>query len=251
MPFAIFDLDQTLLPYDTQALFCNFVLRKHPLRRSYLALFGPAVLLKAVRLISTRTLKRVFCSYLYGLTQCQREELLRSFVEEAVMPALYPEVLAELERHRDAGRTLILNSASPQFYVSAIGSRLGFHHSIGTALRVTDPMALIPQIDGPNNKYEAKLKAMRHLMPVELSLPLPGAWAYSDSKADLPLLRFVENPVAVHPDPFLRNVAENEHWTILTPLRPNPTRAMYLRDCAWQALGLFRGQLPKVLETAS
>lgn len=250
MSFAIFDLDQTLLPYDTQALFCNFVLQKHPLRRSYLALFGPAVLLKGARLISTRTLKRVFSSYLCGLTRSDLEKLAGDFVEEAVMPVLYPEVVAELERHRAAGRTLILNSASPEFYVKVIGTRLGFHHSIGTALRLTDPMALIPQIDGPNNKCEAKLEAMRHLMPEELSLPLAGAWAYSDSKADLPLLRYVENPVTVHPDSFLRNIASHGHWPILTPPRPNPTRATFLRDCVFQALGVFHGQAPKMLKTA-
>jgi HAD superfamily hydrolase (TIGR01490 family) len=239
MSFAIFDLDQTLLPFDTQVLFCNYVLKKHPLRRAYLALFGPAALLKAVHLLSTRTLKRVFSSYLHGLRQGELEKLVSGFVEEAVMPVLYAEVMAEVERHRAAGRILILNSASPHFYVNAIGRRLGFHHSIGTALRLSDPMALLPEIDGPNNKYDAKLKAMRHLMPVDLSLPLPGAWAYSDSKADLPLLRFVENPVTVHPDRFLKNIAEQEHWTILTPPRPNPTRANFLRDCLLQALGCF------------
>lgn len=240
MSFAIFDLDQTLLPYDTQVLFCNHVLKRHPLRRAYLLAFGPAVLLRGIRLINTRTLKRVFLSYLRGLSQTRLEELLTSFVEEEVVPSLYPEVMAEVERHRAAGRTLILNSASPAFCVQAIGSRLGFHHSIGTAVRTSDPMPGFPEIAGANNKYEVKLKAMRHLMPIELSLPLPGAWAYSDSKADLPLLRFVENPVAIHPDPFLKNIAEQEHWPILTPSRPNATRANFIRDCGLQALGMFR-----------
>ena len=244
MSFAIFDLDQTLLPYDTQVLFCNYVLQRHPLRRSYLFLFGPATLLKAARLISTRTLKRVFCSYLCGLSQPQLEKLVSAFVEEAVMPSLYPEVMDEVERHKAAGRTLILNSASPDFYVQAIGRRLGFHHSIGTAVRLTDPMPLLPEITGPNNKYDAKLKAMRHLMPTDLSLPLPGAWGYSDSKADLPLLRFVENPVTVHPDPFLASIAQQEDWPILTPPRGHNTRLKFYLGCALQACGLFR--LPAV-----
>ncbi len=240
MSFAIFDLDQTLLPYDTQVLLCNHVLKKHPMRRAYLLAFGPAALLRGARLMNTRTLKRVFLSYLRGLSQAQLDGLLASFVEEQVIPSLYPEVMAEVERHRAAGRTLILNSASPSFCVRAIGQRLGFHHSIGTSVHLSDPMPGFPDITGENNKYEIKLKAMRHLMPTELSLPLPGAWAYSDSKADLPLLRFVENPVTIHPDPFLKNIAEQEHWPIWTPPRPNGTRAAFFRDCALQALGLFR-----------
>ncbi len=240
MSFAIFDLDQTLLPYDTQVMFCNFVLQQHPLRRAYLGLFGPAAFLRAAHLISTRSAKRAFLCYLRGLSQPELEKLVSAFVEQEVVPSLYPELLAEVERHKAAGLTLILNSASPNFYVGAIGARLGFHHSIGTAVHLTDPMPFFPRIDGPNNKYEAKLKAMRHLMPIELSLPLPGAWAYSDSQADLPLLRFVENPVTVHPDPFLANIAEQEHWPVLTPPRPNATRSAFFRDCALQALGFFR-----------
>ncbi len=239
MSFAIFDLDQTLLPYDTQGLFCNHVLRKRPLRRAYLCLFIPAALLRALHLLNTKTLKRIFLSYLRGLHPAELDALLRSFVEQDVLPALYPEVLAEVERHRAAGRTLILNSASPSFCVDAIASRLGFHHAIGTAVQLRDPMPLCPTILGRNNKYEAKLQAMRHLMPTDLTLPLPNAWAYSDSKADLPLLRFVENPVAIHPDPFLADIAAHEHWPVLRPPRPHTSRAAFHRDCFLQALGLF------------
>lgn len=247
MSFALFDLDQTLLPYDTQVLFCNFVLRRHPLRRAYLGIFGPAVLMRGARLISTRTLKRAFLSYLHGLTRARIEELVSTFVETEVVPQLYPELMAEVERHRAAGRTLILNSASPSFYVEAIAERLGFDHSFGTPVRLSEAgQAWFPPIDGENNKYDVKLKVMRHLMPVELSLPLPGTWAYSDSKADLPMLRFVENAVTVHPDPFLAAVAAREDWPVLTPPRPNPTRGAYRRDCALQALGLFRRPTPAV-----
>ena len=64
MPIALFDLDQTLLPYDTQALFCNYVLRRQGWRRMYLAAFLPVAPLRAAGAVSTRTLKRVFLSYL-------------------------------------------------------------------------------------------------------------------------------------------------------------------------------------------
>ena len=48
MTFALFDLDQTLLPYDTQVLFCNFVLRRHGWRRGYLGLFAAAMPLRGL-----------------------------------------------------------------------------------------------------------------------------------------------------------------------------------------------------------
>lgn len=60
MSLALFDLDQTLIPYDTQALFCQHILKRHPLRRAYLLAFLPVLPFAAVRLIGERGLKRVF-----------------------------------------------------------------------------------------------------------------------------------------------------------------------------------------------
>lgn len=240
MSFALFDLDQTLLPYDTQALFCNFVLKKHGWRRLYLGLFTAAAPLKALHLIGTAGMKRAFLSYLWRMPRAELTALSHEFAETIVPPLLYPEVMAEVERHRAAGRTLILNTASPEFYATAIARVLKFDHCFGTRILFTsDRMPLLPKLDGENNKHEEKLKRMRHLMPTELSLPMPVSFAYSDSKADLPMLRFVEHPVVVHPDPFLENIAKEEHWPIMRPKRPHASRLQFACDCAWQAAGLW------------
>lgn len=167
-------------------------------------------------------------------------ELVREFAETVVPAVLYPEIMAEVERHRAAGRTLILNTASPDFYANSIARVLRFDHCLATRVRFdSDPLPLIPQIDGENNKQHAKLKAMRHLIPVDFSLPMPGAWAYSDSRADLPMLRYVEHAVVVNPDPILEKVALEEDWQILRPARPQKSRAAFTWDCIRQSLGLF------------
>ena len=44
-----------------------------------------------------------------------------------------------------------------------------------------------------------------------------ASWFYSDSASDLPLLRAVSNPVAVHPDERLRAHALACGWPILEP----------------------------------
>ena len=45
---------------------------------------------------------------------------------------------------------------------------------------------------------------------------LDGAWFYSDSHNDLPLLRKVENPVAVDPDPTLEKAAIENGWAVMS-----------------------------------
>jgi len=45
---------------------------------------------------------------------------------------------------------------------------------------------------------------------------MDGAYFYSDSHNDLPLLRLVDHPIAVDPDPVLRAEAETQQWKILS-----------------------------------
>jgi len=56
--YALFDLDQTLIPWDTQLLFCDFVVKRMPLRRLYLLIFLP--MLPFAKIIGTENMKRVF-----------------------------------------------------------------------------------------------------------------------------------------------------------------------------------------------
>jgi hypothetical protein len=53
MRYAFFDLDHTLLPFDTQTLFCNYVLHRHPGVSSSTLLFLPFAIGRALGLVST------------------------------------------------------------------------------------------------------------------------------------------------------------------------------------------------------
>ena len=121
--YALFDLDHTLLPHDTQVLFCNYVLRREGWRRAYLLWFLPCLPLAVLRLLSLRTMKRPFSSYLWGMKRETLERHIKGFLESDFDTALYPAVVAEVKRHRAEGRSLILNSASPEFYLKGIAAK--------------------------------------------------------------------------------------------------------------------------------
>jgi len=239
--YALFDLDHTLLPHDTQALFCNHVLRREGWRRVYLLWFLPCLPLAAMRLLSLRTMKRVFCSYLVGMKRERLQDLVDEFVAGDFAAALYPEVLAEVERHRGEGRILVLNSASPELYLGAISARLGFDHCLGTAMETPERMPLLPRIEGPNNKHEAKIAAMRErgIVPPEVEV-LPDSWAYSDSSADLPLLRLAEHGVMIHPGERLAEAGAAAGWETLKPPRPYGSRWAGRFATLRQAFGCYR-----------
>ncbi len=239
--YALFDLDKTLLPHDTQALFCNYVLRREGWRRIYLLWFLPCLPLAAVRLLSLRTMKRLFFSCLAGMRREALEEYVADFLESDFSAALYPAVVAEVEKNRAEGRVLILNSASPEFYLRGIGEKLGFDHVIGTALEVPATMPFLPVITGPNNKHGAKVTAMkeRGLIP-DGGTMLADSWAYSDSSADLPMLELVENAVMIHPGAKLAAAGARHGWRTMTPARPYSGKWSGFLAASAQACGLYR-----------
>jgi HAD superfamily hydrolase (TIGR01490 family) len=246
--YAFFDLDHTLLPFDTQALFCNFVLRRERWRTWMHLTFLPFGVLKALRLVSTVTAKRAFLNYLVGMRREKLYELGKEFAEQVVSPWIYPELRAIIEEHRQAGRVLVLNTASPDFYAEEIAEMLGFDHCVATRVELPEAVPLMPQVIGENNKHEAKIAAMKWAMP-ELATPeaidaLRESWSYSDSSADLPLLRFARHAALVHPSASLAEIGKEQGWTCLTPKRPYEGKAGDMACVVLQMLGVYGQNSP-------
>jgi HAD superfamily hydrolase (TIGR01490 family) len=248
MRYAFFDLDHTLLPFDTQALFCNFVIRRHPWRILLHLWFVPFALGRALGLVSTATAKRAFLSYLAGMKRAHLRRLARDFAHDCVDTWIYPELRAEILRHKHQHRKLVLNTASPDFYAHDIAEVLGFDHCIATQFQLTGTLVpLRPAIIGTNNKREAKIVAMKNRLPGVAALSDEErfhCWSYSDSAADIPLLEFVGNRVLVHPSRRLRSRFPQADVTVLTPRRPYWGRLGDLFAAIRQMTGLHRERGP-------
>jgi HAD superfamily hydrolase (TIGR01490 family) len=241
--FAFFDLDHTLLPFDTQALFCDFVLKRERWRTWRHLLFFPVALGKACRLVSTVTAKRAFLGYLAGMKRETLATYAAEFAEKCVKPWLYPELLAIIEAHRKAGRVLVLNTASPEFYARDIARVLGFDHCVATKVEIGNTVPAWPMVIGENNKREAKIAAMKREIPSVAAASeetLRGSWSYSDSSADLPLLNFAGHGVLVHPSSKLAAIGREKGWEILLPARPYKSKAGDMFAAVLQVLGLYR-----------
>ncbi len=223
--YAFFDLDHTILPHDTQVLFAQYVMTREPWRRIYLLWFIPCLIPAGLKIFDLRMMKRIFSSYLFGMPEKRLQKYAENFVDEVVVNVAYPEIVAEIERLKNERYTMILNSASPEFYVREIARVFGFHHYIGTNLILQDPMLILPKIEGPNNKFAAKISAMkdRALIPADYDPaagPFPGSWAFSDSSADIPLLSIAEHAVTIHPGKVLAAKAAEKGWATRLPPRP-------------------------------
>lgn len=240
--FAFFDLDHTLLPFDTQPLFANFVLRRERWRTMYLLSFAPIGVLHACKLVPTLAAKRAFLNYAWRMSREQLQNLAREFADTEVKRWIYPELLPIIEEHRAAGRILILNTASPDFYPHEIARMLDFHHCVATRVEPAPVIPFMPRLVEGNNKREAKITAMKLAVPaVAQATPeqLRDSWSYSDSEADLPLLEFAGHAVLVHPNAALEATGRARGWEVMRPARPYDGKLGDLWCSARQSLGMF------------
>ncbi len=228
---ALFDLDGTLIAWDCQLLFRNFVVRHEPWRGIFLPIF--LVFLPFLKLLGDGGMKRIFLCYLWQMPTETLASYSRDFAK-SLMPAIYLELREKLEKHRAAGHLLILSSASPEFYVSEIGKELGFHLTLGTEVT---PGKFFPDLE--NHKGPAKVRRLEKLLPASYFYggQLGHCHGYTDSSADLPMLALCQHATAVNPSPRLTALAEAAGWEILRPRRPWKSRGgFYLR-----VLGLMIG----------
>ena len=161
--YALFDLDQTLVPWDTQLLFCNYILKRMPLRRLYLLILVPFLML--TKLLGAGGMKRVFLNYLVGLSRDELQEFAAEFVEQHLPHSFYGEMLELVEQQKKLGRTMILSSASPDIWVMPIAEKLGFDHCFATTLEIQGRVQLFPELLGGNNKGANKIRKMRGIFP--------------------------------------------------------------------------------------
>jgi HAD superfamily hydrolase (TIGR01490 family) len=240
--FAFFDLDHTLLPFDTQTLFANYVLRRERWRSLYLLTFAPFAIGRAVRLTQTSTAKSAFLNYAWGMKRERLQDLAADFADTDVKKWIYPELVKAIEEHRVAGRTLILNTASPDYYPHEIARMLGFHHCFATKIERRPTVQFMPRVIGLNNKREEKIAVMmRELPAVAQATPeqMKDSWMYTDSKADLPLLELAGHGVLIHPHVELASMGRERGWEIWKPARPYETHLGQYWCSIRQALGLW------------
>ena len=238
---VLFDLDGTIVPWDMQLLFFNFIIRRKPWRWFLLSPFFFCLPFYLIGLLNETTMKRLFLAYLTRFSRIKIKEYTQQFVREYVMPLSYSEVLDRLKVHQSSGDLCILVSASPTLYVEEVGKAWGFDLSLGTDTEETDPFPFFPKLPLGNNKGETKVVRLRKMgyLPRESASIPAGSIAYSDSSADLPMLLAVESAVLVNPSVKLLKAAKGKDWEVITPSRPWTGKVGFILSIIKQLYGLY------------
>lgn len=215
MPLALFDLDNTLIAGDSDYLWgthlvglgvVDGVSYEAANRRFYDDYRAGRLDIDAFLRFALAPL----AAYPMAELHRWREEFLRERIDPIILPA----ARALVERHRAAGDTLVVITATNAFVTAPIAERLGIGHLIATEPeciggRYTGAVAGLPAFrDGKVTRLMQWLDGHGH--------GLRGSHFYSDSINDLALLEQVEHPVAVDPDPPLAAIAGERGWPVLS-----------------------------------
>lgn len=215
---AIFDLDKTLLPIDSDHGWGGFLVERGYVDADYYQkmndyFYGQYTL-------GTLNIND-YAAFSFKVLVDNDAQTLASWHDEymqtVITPALRPQALALVKKHLDAGHLCVLSSATSDFIVEPIGKVLGFEHVIATKVKRVDGR-YTDQIDGTPNFKDGKISRVdAFLAERDLSLEsLTASFFYSDSINDLPLLERVTFPTVVHPDARLTQIALERHWPSLS-----------------------------------
>lgn len=215
MSLAIFDLDNTLLSIDSDHAWGEFLVEQGAVdpvayreaNERFLADYNAGTL----------DMMAFLALALKPLADNSPEQLAawhQQFMISKIEPHILPKAEELLARHRTKGDTLLIITATNRFITGPIAERLGVDDLIAVDPemvdgRYTGRVAGVPSFrEGKVARLEAWLEAQ--------DITMDGAWFYSDSHNDLPLLEVVDNPVAVDPDDTLRQVAAERNWRIMS-----------------------------------
>lgn len=215
MALAIFDLDNTLISGDSDHGWGQFLVEEG-LVDAQLFKQKNDYYLEQYQLGTLDILEYLEFS-LQALTLFPKEQLLglrERFVQEKIIPIITQKSRDLLLEHRNNGDYLLIITATNLFVTEPIANLLGVDDIIATTPEVINGQ-YTGKISGIPSFQEGKVKRLAAWLE-QKALSLEGSYFYSDSHNDLPLLKQVDNPVAVDADNTLRAYAQENNWPIIS-----------------------------------
>jgi HAD superfamily hydrolase (TIGR01490 family) len=215
---ALFDLDNTLIPFDSDHAFGQYVAelgwvdaeqhrqQNEAFYRQYKAgtLDLAAYLRFALQPIAGRDLNELHAAH-------------AGFMREVVQPQMKPAAQQLVDRHKAAGDLCCIVTATNTFVTRPIADAFGVEHLIGVELERDGQGRYTGNWVGIPSFREGKIVRTEQWLAAQ-SLgwgDFDQIWFYSDSINDRPLLEHATHPVVVHPDPLLAAVAQEKGWPTL------------------------------------
>jgi phosphatidylglycerophosphatase C len=205
MQLAVFDLDGTITRRDTLIQYVLGYLKTRPWRVFGFVLALPAVLRFLLGLSDRGALKGAVIHWtLGGSTREALDAWTAHFVPRLLSRGVFEDALAQIEKHRHQGDTLVLMSASPDLYVPAVARALGFNEVLCTGVRWNGN-----RLDGRLTTHNCRgAEKARRFEALRARYPGVPSVAYGNAGSDLEHLRLADRGVLVNGPVAVRQQAQ-------------------------------------------
>jgi HAD superfamily hydrolase (TIGR01490 family) len=214
---ALFDLDHTLLPIDSDYSWgeftqqigwtdpVDFKRRNDEFYAHYLA-----------GTLDVHDYVRFAVEALRQRGQAQYEQAHERFMRDWITPALRDNARELVRSHQQQGDLVAIVTATNELVTRPIAKVFGVPELIAVELERDAQGWITGEIAGIPSMREGKVvRVTKWLERQGLDWLDVETTFYSDSLNDLPLLERVDHPVATNPDPRLRTIALERGWRIL------------------------------------
>lgn len=215
---ALFDLDHTLLPLDSDYQWADFLARSGRVGDPVEAQRRNDELMD--RYNAGNLSAEESAAFMLGLIANQPRDTLiewqHAFMQEVILPAMLPQAHELIQQHMEQGDLCAIVTATNEFVTTPIAKAFGFEHLIATIPESQDGL-YTGRIAGVASYQEGKIVRVDQWLH-ELGLKreqFERIWFYSDSPNDLPLMEVVSDPVATNPSEKLRHTATERNWKII------------------------------------
>ena len=215
MSLAIFDLDNTLLAGDSDYSWGEFLVAKNLVDAELYRISNDRFYEQYKA--GTLNIQEYLAFSLAPLTHYSMDELdvlHDEFMSTYIEPMMLPKAQALLNEHRARGDYLLIITATNSFVTHPIAKRLGVDDILASDAEIIDNR-YTGKSTGTPCFQNGKVTRLHDWLSTH-KYPLDGAYFYSDSINDLPLLELVPNPVVVDGDERLSAAAKERGWRAIS-----------------------------------
>jgi len=216
---ALFDLDHTLIPIDSDFEWGQFLCRIGAVDADEFARRNAEFFAQ----YQAGTLDPVeYLEFALGtLAQFPRtrlDDLHQQFMQEVIQPALLPAAFDLIKKHQDQDDLIAIITATNRFVTAPIAKALGVQHlmaaepELDAAGNITGKLLGVPSSGTGKVVHLQDWLAKQEVTPFKQLSDFKHSYFYSDSQNDIPLLERVSHPVATNPNAKLSAHALAKGW---------------------------------------
>ena len=216
MALAIFDLDNTLIANDSDYLWGEFMARHGLVDNEEFRKGNDYFHQEYMK--GTLNIHEHLAFSLEPLSHYTMEELKEwhnRFMDEDIYPIILQKAHDLIHKHRDQGDHIMILTATNHFITGPIANTFAVDTLLAIELEVIDNRYTGGTV-GTLTFQEGKVTRLNEWLAEHSEHSMEGSSFYSDSKNDLPLLNLVSHPIAVDPDPELKQHAEQQGWPVIS-----------------------------------